>query len=158
MECLGKLTLRLEYNLNSIFFQCYAVLQSEPTLMRVCLPLMQHWKRKWYFSNSRVVGISPTVVEQSIVYPRSTAAERSKIKMMRHWKLVFPLRNNLSWHFRPEVLVFVLLSRITLSMRLTIRSMVRPKELLKRMASCMGRNQSNQLHHCTNAVRNQTSA
>ena len=55
--------------------------------------------------------------------------------MMRRWKLVFPLRDYVSWHLGPRILICVLLSRIAISIKVILRSIVLPEEILKWMAA-----------------------
>ena len=127
MEWFGDFTFRLEYSLNSKCSQHYAVLQSEPA----------HFRLESDGLRSFGAGF-----EEEMVFLREVSGwhkshghwTRYRIStMIPRWKLVFPLRDYLSWHFGPGILICVLPSHITASIKLILRSMVVPKELLKRM-------------------------
>ena len=72
-------------------------------------------------------------IGRGIEDPRSTEAKGSKTEMMGRWELVFPHRNYVSWHFGPRILICVLFSHILVPMKLILRSLVLPEELLKWM-------------------------
>ena len=69
---------------------------------------------------------------------RGTPAERSKTEMLRRWKLVFPLRDYVSWHLGPRILICVLLSRVAVSIKIILRSIVLPEEIVKWMEMDVG--------------------
>ena len=127
MEWLGDFTFRLEHSLNSRCSQHYAVLQSEPAHFRL---------------ESDGLPSFGAGFEEKLVFLREVSGwhkshghwTRYRIcTMMRRWKLVFSPRNYASWHLGPRILICILPQSITVSIKLIFRSMVVPRELLKRM-------------------------